>query len=300
MSTMIANESTKKPLEVLSILESFYFADQFQTMLAALFLKLTKYAWFRRLVWKPIYEMVARKYKAHQWYFMNYGYTPFDYEEPLELQEKDEINRYQIQLYHFLAIKVPVEGSDMLEVGSGRGGGASYIAEYLKPNSMTGMDLAQNAVDLSNRDHNQPNLRYIQGNAEKIPLDDHCMDAVINVESCHAYGSVPNFLSEVKRVLRPDGILVLTDLRGHEGMDKLREQINSCGMKVLEEEDITDNVVRAIEEEEPLKKKRIEENLPKSMWNAFREFGGATNSQIHLQLKSRDLIYTRFVLKNSL
>jgi len=282
------------------MLESHYFAQQIISMLAALFLRLTKYAWFRRLVWKPIYEMVARKYKAHQWYFMNYGYTPNESEQPLEVHEKDEMNRYQIQLYHYLAIKAPVEGSDMLEVGSGRGGGANYIAEYLKPKSMTGMDLAQNAVDLSNRDHDQPNLRYIQGNAEDLPLEDDSMDVVINVESCHAYGSVPNFLSEVKRVLRPGGMLVLTDLRGPDGMAKLRAQISTCGMRQIDEDDITDNVVRAIEEEEPLKKKRIEENLPKSMWNAFREFGGATNSQIHLQLKSRDLIYSRFVLKNDL
>jgi len=268
-------------------------------MLAALFLRLTKYTWFRRLVWKPIYEMVANKYKAQQWYFMNYGYTPFDCESKLELHENDEINRYQIQLYHYLAVKAEIKDRDVLEVGSGRGGGANYIAGYLKPNSMTGMDLAMNAVKLSNRDHNQANLNYIQGNAENIPMETDSVDVVINVESCHAYGSVPNFLDQVKRVLRSGGMLVLTDLRSPEGMDKLRKQIAQCGMTLLEEEDITDNVVRAIEEEEPIKKKRIEENLPKSMWNAFREFGGATNSQIHLQLKGRDLIYSRFVLKNN-
>ena len=267
-------------------------------MWAAVFLKLTKFSWFRRLVWKPIYEYVARKYRAQSWYFMNYGYTPDEKEGRLELQEKDEVNRYQIQLYHFLAVKAPIEGNELLEVGSGRGGGSAYIAEYLNPKQITGMDLASNAVKLANADHDLPNLHYIQGNAESIPMDDNSRDVVINVESCHAYGSVPNFLAEVKRVLRQNGRLVFTDLRSPEGMEKLEYEIGNCGMELIDEDDITAQVVEAIELEEPLKQTRIRENLPKSMWNAFEEFGGAVGSQIHLQLKSRDLIYKRFVLNN--
>jgi len=229
---------------------------------------------------------------------MNYGYTPKEYESPLSLAEKDEINRYQIQLYHYLAVKAEIADREILEVGSGRGGGAAYIAKYLKPKDIIGMDLASNAVKLANSDHVFPNLKYIQGNAESMPLADDSRDVVINVESCHAYGSVTNFLAEVTRVLRHGGHLVLTDLRSPEGMDKLKKELEACPMRIIEEEDITSEVVQAIELEEPIKQKRIRENLPKSMWNAFEEFGGAVGSQIHLQLKSRELIYSRFVLKN--
>ena len=47
---------------------------------------------------------------------------------------------------------------DVLEVGSGRGGGASYISRYLQPRSMTGMDFCQEAVDLCNRHRLAPRL----------------------------------------------------------------------------------------------------------------------------------------------
>lgn len=266
-------------------------------MLAALFLKLTRYAWFRRLVWKPIYNWLAKDFKAEKWYFMNYGYVPGAGEALLELKDEDEINRYQIQLYHYLAVKTEIRGKEILEVGSGRGGGARYIATYLDPKFMTGMDLAPSATRLSNQLHKAANLNYINGNAESIPLKDAALDVVINVESCHAYGSVPKFLSEVKRVLRPGGTLVLTDLRSPEGMKLLEQHLHNCGLEFLEEDEISVRVVEAIELEEDVKRARIKQAIPKWLHEAFAEFGGAVGSQIHLQLKSGELVYKRFVLR---
>lgn len=266
-------------------------------MLSKIFLELTEYAWFRRLVWKPIYQSLASKFKNESWHFMNYGYHPFPTEKPLELPENELIHQYQIQLYHYLAVKTEIEGKDVLEVGSGRGGGARYIAQYLKPKSMTGMDLASNAVEFCNKTHIAPNLKYIAGNAENIPLQNASMDVVINVESCHAYGSVDKFLKEVKRVLKPGGYLVLTDLRGIPGMEILKTQLLNSGLKLVELDDITNNVVEAIELEDDMKWRRIKESIPKWLHAAFGEFGGAIGSQIHLQLKNRDLIYYRFKLE---
>jgi len=265
-------------------------------MLSKLFLNLTEYPWFRRMVWKPIYQTLASRFPNETWHFMNYGYVPFTHEEPLELPEKELIHQYQIQLYHYLAVKTEIQGKDVLEVGSGRGGGARYIAQYLHPKSMTGMDLASNAVEFGNKTHKSPNLKYIEGNAENIPLPDECMDVVINVESCHAYGSVDNFLHEVKRVLRPGGHLVLTDLRGKPGMELLKNQLEASGLTMMDEDDITLNVVEAIEKEDDMKWRRIKDSIPKWLHGAFGEFGGVKGSQIHLQLKSRDLIYYRFLM----
>jgi ubiquinone/menaquinone biosynthesis C-methylase UbiE len=266
-------------------------------MLSWIFLELTEYPWFRRLVWKPIYEYLAKKYPVTNWHFMNYGYTPSPDEAPLELPPSEEYNRYPVQLYHFLAIKAPVKGQDVLEIGSGRGGGSKHIAKNLDPNSMTGMDLAQNAVDLCNKIHNVPNLKYVQGNAEKLPFSNDSFDMVINVESCHAYGSVSNFLAEVKRVLKPGGYLCITDMRGGPGLEKLKSELESTGMTKVFEDDITDRVVKAIELDEPNKWAQIKETVPVKYQKMFGEFAGVAGSQIHLQLKDRRLIYYRWVYR---
>jgi len=266
-------------------------------MISRLFLELTEFAWFRRLVWKPVYQALAAKFPTDTWSFMNYGYSPESNDDNLPLPVKDEIHRFAIQHYHYLAVKAIIKGKDVLEVGSGRGGGSHYIATRLQPKSMTGMDLASNAVDLCNKNFISPNLRYITGNAEKIPLENNSKDVVINVESCHAYGSVDNFLAEVKRVLRPGGHLLLTDIRGIPGKDLLAKKLLESGMDIIEEEDITMNVVNAIEKEDELKWNRIRQSVPRWLHAYFSEFAGSVGSQTHKQLKNRDLVYFRFVLR---
>jgi ubiquinone/menaquinone biosynthesis C-methylase UbiE len=266
-------------------------------MIAASFLKLTDYPYFRRIIWKPLYEILAKRIKIPDWQFMNYGYVPSPAEVPLALRPEDEINRYPLQLYHYLVSLVHVSASEILEVGSGRGGGANYIKKYLAPSSVTGLDIAHNAVKLANNNYATKGLQYIQGNAENLPFADESFDIVINVESCHAYGSVPAFLKETKRVLRPGGYFLCTDMRSPNGMNTLRNNLALTGMNMSIDEDITLNVVRAIEVEESIKQKRILGNIPRWLSKPFKEFAGVKGSKIHEDLNSRSLVYHRFVLQ---
>jgi ubiquinone/menaquinone biosynthesis C-methylase UbiE len=268
-------------------------------MVAKIFLSLTDYAFFRRIVWKPLYNALAKNFKIQDWHFMNYGYSPGAHQSAPTLMAKDEINRYPIQLYHFLATKTAIEGKEILEVGSGRGGGSSYIRRYLNPAKITGLDIASNAVKWANDQHTEENLMFIQGDAEKLPFPDESFDVIINVESCHAYGSVPRFLSEVKRVLRPSGVFLCTDLRAPEGMQKLKDQLSVSGMQIISEENITNNVVTAIEEEDNIKQQRIEKHVAKWFRPTFSQFAGTKGSKIHQDLQTNTLIYHSFVLQKA-
>lgn len=268
-------------------------------MIADFFLNLTDYPAFRRIIWKPVYETIAKKIKAADWEFMNYGYVPFDYETSLTLLPKDEINRYPLQLYHYLVSPLNVSGIEMLEVGSGRGGGANYIKNYLKPKKMTGLDIAFNAVRLANEKHAGDGLQFVQGCAEKLPFSDESFDVVINVESCHAYGSVPAFLQQVKRVLRKQGYFLCTDMRSPRGMQTLKKNLLATGMQLTNEQDITGNVIKAIELEETIKQKRILESVPKWFSKPFKEFAGVKGSKIHRDLQKGSLVYHRFVLQKT-
>lgn len=266
-------------------------------MITKIFLRLTDYPAFRRIIWKPIYELLAKSFKVKDWSFMNYGYAPLESEAYLNLEPQDEINRYPIQLYPYLATKVNIEGLHILEVGSGRGGGADYISRYLKPKEITGVDIASNAVKLANKHYQNKGIRFTQGSAEQLPFADESFDVVINVESSHAYGSVSRFLSEVKRVLLPEGYLLLADIRTSEALATLQHQINTSGLQVLTEEDISKNVIAGIELEEPIKQKRINENVPRWLQPTFRQFAGVVGSKAHVQLLTKELIYKRFMLK---
>jgi ubiquinone/menaquinone biosynthesis C-methylase UbiE len=98
---------------------------------------------------------------------------------------------------------------DVLEIGSGRGGGAAYLAHRLAPRRLAGLDVSAAATALARRRHGSvPPLEYRQGDAEALPFGVETFDLVLNVESAHCYASIPRFLAEVHRVLRPGGELL--------------------------------------------------------------------------------------------
>lgn len=256
-----------------------------------------RYEWFKRLNTKITYELLAKFVPAEDWHFMNYGYEPNADEAPLQL-EGQVLQRYPLQMYHYLATKTKFTDKDVLEVGSGRGGGARYLARAMNPNSYVGLDLAQSAVDLANKIHRQPNLKFIQGSAEEIPMESNSMDVVINVESCHCYGSVDKFLSEVRRVLKPNGYLLLVDFRNEvTNMEVMQQQISNCGLKLVQAENISQNVIAAIEAENPAKVKRIEELIPKRWQKLFSDFAGVVGSRFYNTMKDGTRVYYRFVLQ---
>lgn len=259
-----------------------------------------RFAWFKRLNAKITYELLAKKIPATDWHFMNYGYVPNANEPEFFLAEDATTQRYPLQMYHYLGAKAPMEGKQVLEVGSGRGGGAKHLATYYKPTSYIGMDLAQSAVDLANKMHVATNLKFIQGSAESIPLADDSIDVVVNVESCHAYGSVPKFLNEVKRVLKPGGYLLMVDFRNQanvENMETLINQLQATGMQIIEQENIGPNVVKSIEAEDVSKRARIEKLVPAKWQKLFCEFAGVVGSSFYTTLKENNRKYYRFVLQ---
>lgn len=83
------------------------------------------------------YPLTTRYLSGDGVTFMNWGYE----EDPpmaLPLDAADEPGRYAIQLYHRVANQTDLAGKNVLEVGCGHGGGASYLVRTLRPTSYTG------------------------------------------------------------------------------------------------------------------------------------------------------------------
>jgi ubiquinone/menaquinone biosynthesis C-methylase UbiE len=263
---------------------------------------LKRYAWFRRINAKITYSILAKHIPAEDWQFMNYGYVPNTGEKSFEGYDAQSAQKYPLQMYHYLANKTTITGKDVLEIGSGRGGGARHIAETFKPASYIGVDIAQSAVDLANKLHTLDNLKFKQGSAEAIPMEDNSVDVVINVESCHAYGSVDTFLKEVKRVLKRGGHFLMVDFRNElnvENMSTLKTQLRNSGLEIIKEEDITPNVIKSIEEEDPTKRARIAALVPARWQSLFCEFAGVVGSKFHSTLKEGSRSYYRFELRKN-
>ena len=176
---------------------------------------------------------------------MNYGY--YNEELDITLDKDDELERYPIQLYHHLCIQVELKDKVIVEVGSGRGGGANFIARYHKPKLITGVDLSPNAVSLCNKSYNLDNLNFLVGDSAKLPFEDNSVDVIFNVESSHCYPSIPDFISEVCRVLKPGGHFLYCDLVIDSDLDVHLNKLKNNNLSDLNYIDITENIIKASE-----------------------------------------------------
>jgi len=248
--------------------------------------------------WKAWYNYINKSDKDNELTFMNYGYA---YYSPLELKSKDEKNRYQIQLYDKIvkAIPSPIEKSDMLEVGCGRGGGANYISEYLSPKSLDGIDICKPAIDFcrKNRIRGISNVFFNEGDAMRIPHSNDFFDAVINIESSHRYPDMPKFLGEVKRVLKQEGYFSFVDFRATERIPELDDLMSFSGMNLLEEEVVTPEVLKALELDNARKLDMIARLVPKILHKPAREFASVIGSASYNSLIDGKREYKRYLLK---
>jgi len=247
--------------------------------------------WF----WKRWYSLFPHIAPNPEFKCMNFGF--FSENLHLDLETTDDVERYPIHLYHHVASQVELDGKKVLEVGSGRGGGASYIARYLSPNHVTGIDISPTAVELCKTLYQEKNLSFSVGDSENIPSEDESMDVVINVESSHCYGHMDGFLSEVTRVLKPGGYFLFCDLRAAEKLDLLNNQFDSSDLDLLEKNDITDNVILALEKMSDFRKKAISKKVPWVIQDVFESYAGVRGSKTYESFIDRSLVYISAMLQ---
>lgn len=252
----------------------------------------------RRAVYRTWYHLTARFDRGNVARFANYGYAEVDPGAPaLVLDSADEPDRLCIQLYHHVAAAVDLAGCDVLEIGSGRGGGADYIARYLKPRSTVGVDTNVRAIQASRRHYRVPGLRFGRGDSESLPFAAESFDAVVNVESSHCYGSVKRFLSEVRRVLRPEGVLLLADFRASSAVGRMREQFEAAGFVVERETSITPNVFRALELDNERKLDLIHKHVPTLFRAVFCQFAATSGTPTWEKFRLGRWEYLSYVLR---
>lgn len=252
----------------------------------------------RRMLWRWWYGRLAKRYTAAEWTFMNYGFVPPAGTPPLVLDAGGEPDRLCIQLYHRVASAVPLAGKEVLEVGSGRGGGASFIARHHRPAKITGADFSPQAVALCQQRHAAvPNLAFTVGDAERLPFPDASFDAVVNVESSHCYGHIDRFFAEAARVLRPGGHFLYTDFRPDADGPAWSKALAVPGWELVDFEDITGAVADAMQADDARKRKLIAAHIPERFQHLFGEFAGLVGGQMYDGFRKREILYHRFAFR---
>lgn len=122
--------------------------------------------------------------------------------------ELDEITIEHTQRYCFASELV--KGKVVLDAACGEG----YGSHILKQNAseVYSIDLDQEVIDNANKKYTKDNIKFKAASIEKLPFEDNIFDVVVSFETIEHVGKEIQeaFLKEISRVLKKDGILIIS------------------------------------------------------------------------------------------
>jgi ubiquinone/menaquinone biosynthesis C-methylase UbiE len=102
-----------------------------------------------------------------------------------------------------------IKGKTVLDIACGSGYGSHYLVSK-GARWVFGVDISKNAIRYARRKYSHRNIEYLVGDCEAIPLSNNLVDVVIAFEIIEHVKNYKKFLKEIKRVLKPNGLLVLS------------------------------------------------------------------------------------------
>jgi SAM-dependent methyltransferase len=111
--------------------------------------------------------------------------------------------RRHVAAYRFAA---GVVGGTVVDAGCGEG----YGSEILRPSSRKVVSLDLDAPTLIHARSRYPSPSFVRGDLVKLPLADASADGIVALQVIEHLAHPQGFVREARRVLRPEGVLVVS------------------------------------------------------------------------------------------
>ena len=99
-------------------------------------------------------------------------------------------------------------GKDVLDIACGEGYGTEIIAR--SANRVYGVDISSEAISHAEAKYLTDNIQFMIGSCDAIPLPDQSVDLVVSFETIEHHDKHQEMMLEIKRVLRPDGVVIIS------------------------------------------------------------------------------------------
>lgn len=95
------------------------------------------------------------------------------------------------------------------DIACGNGYGTHFLAKS-GAKFAYGIDYDKSAIAHATKYYGQKNIKFILGNAQNIRLNKESIDTIVSFETLEHLGDPGKFLKELKRILKPGGIFILS------------------------------------------------------------------------------------------
>lgn len=101
------------------------------------------------------------------------------------------------------------------DLGCGTGNAAEFLAPYVK--EVIAVDQSRPMLEAAaKRLETFRNVRFVEGDLERLPLGDATVDAAVTVLVLHHVEDPQRALDEIRRVLKPGGVCLVIDMVRHD------------------------------------------------------------------------------------
>ncbi len=136
--------------------------------------------------------------------------------ERLSLTDKMQCGGYSNHIQRYTFASEYCRGKRVLDAGCGTGYGSTYLMGAGAA-SVTGVDIADEALAEANQLYRRDNLRFVKGDLERlaeIPELKGPFDVAVNLENIEHLRNPALFLTGVRQQLTSEGILVVSSPNG--------------------------------------------------------------------------------------
>ncbi len=164
------------------------------------------------------------------------GFNPSEVSDGRVIQKdawksKEEYLLFLQHLFRYNYVKPYIKNKIILDIGCGTGYGTNFLSKYAS--KILGVDISENAIKFCQSIYSGKNLNFIHIDDIYLPFNESTFDVCISFEVIEHIDPkrVDYWLSEIKRILKKDGIFICSTPNKNIRLLPFQKPINPYHLK---------------------------------------------------------------------